>query len=101
MVDPMPAEAAEQAGFVLVMWAIGAVNLAASLTLIFFRWQLTWWLVVGFQGALFLFVVVEGIQTDPQGWFGFSSLPMATLLLLVGLPLVNAKLRPSIAEIAT
>lgn len=95
MVDPIPAEAAEQAGFVLEMCAIGALNLVAALAFVLVRRQIMWWLVVGLQGAVILIALVEGAFTDPPGWFGFSTLPLATLLLLVGARFVPAKLNPS------
>ena len=100
MVDPVPAEAAEQAGFVLDMFAIGALNLAACLVVLFLGWQVTWWGVVGLQMALFLAALVEGIRTDGPGWISFSSLPLLTLFLLVALRLVHTRLVLPAGEIA-
>ena len=101
MVDPDPAEAAEQAGFVLLICAIGAVNLVAGLAVLFLRRQVVWWLIVGLQSAVVLVALAEGVLTDPPGWFAFSTLPLTTLLLLVALRFVEAKLRPSVGQVAS
>ena len=100
MVDPIPAEAAEQAGFVLELCAIGVLNVAAALAVMLLRWPVTWWSVVGLQLAVFLLALVEAVRTDPVGWIAFSGLPLTTALLLVGLRFVKARLKPPVRQIA-
>jgi len=98
MVDSDPSEAAEQAGFVLEICVLGALNLAACLAVLLLRRQFTWWLAVGLQAAMLVAAVVEGLLTDPLGWISFSQLPLLTLILLGVLRLADAKLRRPVAE---
>lgn len=91
MVDPISAETAEQATFILLMTAVGAAELVACLALGLLRWNATWWAVVGLQAVLFVGALVEGMLTDPQGWIAFSMLPALTLVVLVGLRVLQAR----------
>jgi hypothetical protein len=75
-------EAAEQAAFVLELYAIGLLNLLASIVFVLRRSRLTWWLLVAIQVAVFVVAVTEGVLTD-LGWFYFSALPLFTLLTLL------------------
>jgi hypothetical protein len=95
LVDPISGEASEQAGFVLEMAAVGALNLVAALILVLLRSRITWWAIVALQAALFLAALAQGVRTDPPGWFAFSSLPLATLSLLIVVPFAAAKLKAS------
>ena len=75
------AEAAEQARFAIELYAIGALNLLASIAFLIRRSGWAWWLVLGIQIAVFVLALIEGVLTD-LGWFYFSSLPLLTSLLL-------------------
>jgi hypothetical protein len=81
MVGIDSAEAAEQARFAIELYAIGALNLLASIAFLFRRSSWGWWLVVGMQVGVFVLALIEGVLTD-LGWFYFSSLPLLTLFLL-------------------
>jgi len=76
------AEAAEQARFAVELYAIGALNLLASIALLLRRSGWSWWLVLGVQVGVFVLALIEGVLTD-LGWFYFSSLPLLTSFLLV------------------
>ena len=75
------AEAAEQARFATELYAIGALNLLASIAFFLRRSGWGWWLVLGTQVGIFGLAVIEGVLTD-LGWFYFSSLPLLTSFLL-------------------
>jgi hypothetical protein len=92
MASPIPSETSEQAGFVLEIGVIGALNLAAGLMVLVVRRQSAWWLVVGLQAAVLVAALVEGLLTDPIGWIAFSTLPLVTLLVLVALRFVRLNL---------
>jgi hypothetical protein len=74
-------EAAEQARIAIELYAIGALNLLASIAFLLGRSGWVWWLVLGMQVGVFVFAMIEGVLTD-IGWFYFSSLPLLTLFLL-------------------
>ena len=76
------AEAAEQARFAVELYAIGALNLLASIAFLLRRSGWSWWLVLGVQMGVFVLALIEGVLTD-LGWFYFSSLPLLTTFLLV------------------
>ena len=76
------AEAAEQARFAVELYAIGALNLLASIAFLLRRSGWSWWLVLGVQVGVFVLALIEGVLTD-LGWFYFSSLPLLTTFLLV------------------
>jgi len=76
------AEAAEQARFAVELYAIGALNLLASIAFLLRRSGWSWWLVLGVQVGVFVLALIEGVLTD-LGWFYFSSLPLLTSFLLV------------------
>ena len=76
------AEAAEQARFAVELYAIGALNLLASIAFLLRRSGWSWWLVLGVQMGVFVLALIEGVLTD-LGWFYFSSLPLLTSFLLV------------------
>jgi p-aminobenzoyl-glutamate transporter AbgT len=92
------AEAAEQARFAIELYAIGAVNLLASIAFLLRRWGWTWWLVLGVQVGVFVLAVIEGVLTD-LGWFYFSSLPLLTLFLLFAFRKRQARLKPPVEAI--
>ena len=94
MVGVDPAEAAEQARFVIELYAIGALNLLASSTFLLRRSTWSWWLVLGTQVGLFALALIEGALTD-LGWFFFGSLPLLTFLLLVAFRMGQAGLTPA------
>ena len=81
MVGINSTEAAEQAGIAIELYAIGALNLLASIAFLLGRSGWVWWLVLGMQVGVFVFALIEGVLTD-IGWFYFSSLPLLTLFLL-------------------
>ena len=74
-------EAAEQARFAIELYALGGLNLLASIPFLLRRSGWGWWLVLGTQVGVFGFALIEGVLTD-LGWFYFSSLPLLTSLLL-------------------
>ena len=86
------AEAAEQARFAIELYALGALNLLASIAFFLRRSGWGWWLVLGVQVGVFVLSVIEGVLTD-IGWFYFSGLPLLTLFLLFALRLAPARLK--------
>jgi hypothetical protein len=82
MVAINSSEAAEQARFAVELYAIGALNLLASIALLLRPSGWGWWVVLGVQAAVFVLALIEGLFTD-LGWFYISSLPLLTLFLLV------------------
>jgi hypothetical protein len=95
MVGIDSAEAAEQARFAIELFAIGALNLLASIAFLLRRTGWGWWLVLGMQVGVFVLAVIEGGLTD-LGWFYFSSLPLLTLFLLFAFPMAQARLKPPV-----
>jgi hypothetical protein len=95
MVGTDSAEAAEQARFAVELYAIGALNLLASLAFLVRRSGWGWWLVLGMQVGVFVGALIEGVLTD-LGWFFFSSLPLLTLFLLLAFRLAEAMLKPPV-----
>ena len=89
MVGIDSAEAAEQTRFAIELYAIGALNLVASIAFLLRRSGWGWWLVLGMQVGVFVLALIEGVLTD-LGWFYFSSLPVLTLLVLF----VSRRLKP-------
>ena len=87
-------EAAEQARFAIEFYAIGALNLLASIAFLLRRSGWGWWLVLGMQVGVFVLALIEGVLTD-LGWFYFSTLPLLTLFLLFGLRQAQTKLKQS------
>jgi hypothetical protein len=88
-------EAAEQARFVIELYAIGAVNLLASIAFVFRRSGWGWWLVLGMQVGVFVLALIEGVLTD-LGWFFLSGLPLLTLFLLFAFRMALARLTPPV-----
>ena len=76
-----PGETAAQARFAIELYAIGGLNLLASIAFLLRRSGWGWWLVLGTQVGVFGFALIEGVLTD-LGWFYFSSLPLLTSFLL-------------------
>jgi|ERR1700674_4382130 len=93
MVGTDSTEAAEQARFAIELYAIGALNLLASVAFLLRRSGWRWWLVLGMQVGIFVLAVIEGWLTD-LGWFYFSSIPLLTFFLLVAFRKVQAVLKP-------
>jgi hypothetical protein len=92
------AEAAEQARFATELYAIGALNLLASIAFLLRRSGWGWWLVLGIQVAVFVLALIEGVLTD-LGWFYFSSLPLLTSFLLFALRMAQTRLKPPVEAI--
>jgi hypothetical protein len=74
-------EAAEQARVAIELYAIGALNLLASVAFLLRRSGWGWWLVIGMQVGVFALALIQGVLTD-LGWFYVSSLPLVTLFLM-------------------
>jgi hypothetical protein len=92
------AEAAEQARFAIELYAIGALNLLASIAFLLRRSAWGWWLVLGIQVGVFVLALIEGVLTD-LGWFYFSSLPLLTSLLLFAFRMAQARLKQPVEAI--
>src|SRR6267378_4193667 len=92
------AEAAEQARFAIELYAIGALNLLASIAFLIRRSGWGWWLVLGIQVAVFVLALIEGVLTD-IGWFYFSSLPLLTSFLLFAFRMAQTRLKPPVEAI--
>ncbi len=95
MVGINSAEAAEQASFATELYAIGTLNLLASIAFLLRRSGLVWLLVLATQVGLFVLALIEGVLTD-IGWFYFSGLPLLTSFLLFALRRVQARRKPSV-----
>jgi hypothetical protein len=90
-------EVAEQARFAIELYAIGALNLLASIPFLLRRWGWAWWLVLGMQVGGFVFAQVEAWLIDPAdgvGWFYVSGLPLLTFFLLLAFRMAQARLKP-------
>ena len=92
------AEAAEQARFAIELYAIGGLNLLASIAFLIRRSGWGWWLVLGIQVGVFALALIEGVLTD-IGWFYFSSLPLLTSFLLFAFRMAQARLKPPVEAI--
>ena len=102
MVGIDPAEAAEQARFVIELYAIGALNLLASIAFLLRSSGRGWWLVLGMQVGAIVLGLVEGTRTgDAPGWFYFSSLPLLTLILLFAFRKAQARLNQPVEHTLT
>lgn len=93
MVGTDSAEGAEQARFAIELYAIGTLNLLASIAFLLGRSGWIWWLVLGMQVGVFVLALIEGVLTD-LGWFFFSGLPLLTLFLLFAFQMARARLKP-------
>jgi hypothetical protein len=93
MVGVDSAETAEQARFVIELYAIGALNLLGFIVFLLRRSGWGWWLVLGMQVGVFVLAQIEGWLLD-IGWFFFSGLPLLTLFLLFAFQMAQASLRP-------
>ena len=92
-------EAAEQATFVMELYAIGLLNLLASIVFVLRRSRLTWWFLVAIQVAVFVLAVTEGALTD-LGWFYFSALPLFTLITLLAFHEARIRLQPALLSLS-
>jgi hypothetical protein len=97
MVGINSAEAAEQASFATELYAIGALNLLASIAFLLRRSGWVWWLVLATQVGVFGLALIEGALTD-IGWFYFSGFPLLTSILLFALRRVQARRKPSVGR---
>ena len=95
MVGINSVEAAEQARIAIELYAIGALNLIASIAFLLRRSGWVWWLLVGMQVGVFVLALIEGAVTD-LGWFYLSSLPLLTLFLLFAFRMAQARLKPPV-----
>lgn len=96
IVSTYPAEAAEQASFAVELYAIGALNLVASIAFLLRRAAWGWWVVSGMQTGIFVLALVEGVLID-LGWYYLSSVALLTLFLLLAFRKAHASLKPSVA----
>jgi len=99
MVGSDASEAAEQAAFVMELYAIGLLNLLASIVFVLRRSRLTWWFLVAIQVAVFVLAVTEGALTD-LGWFYFSALPLFTLITLLAFHEARIRLQPALLSLS-
>ncbi|MFY9528009.1 MAG: hypothetical protein WAR24_03775 [Candidatus Acidiferrales bacterium] len=88
-------EAAEQARVAIELYAIGALNLLASIAFLLRRSDWGWWLVIGVQVGVFVLALIQGVLTD-LGWFYVSSLPLLTLFLMFTFRMPQARLKPRV-----
>ena len=93
MVGVDSAETAEQARFVIELYAIGALNLLGCIAFLLRRSGWGWWLVLGMQVGVFVLALIEGLLLD-IGWFFFSGLPLMTLFLLFAFRMAQPTLKP-------
>jgi hypothetical protein len=90
-------EAAEQARFAIELYAIGALNLLASIAFLLRRWGWAWWLALGMQVGGFVFAQIEvWLGDDGVGWFFVSGLPLLTFFLLLAFRMAQARLKPPV-----
>jgi hypothetical protein len=95
MVGIDSSEAAEQARVAIELYAIGALNLLASIAFLLRRSGWGWWLVIGMQVGAFVLALIQGVLTD-LGWFYVSSLPLLTLFLMFAFRMRQARLKPHV-----
>lgn len=82
--------------FVIELYAIGALNLLASIPFLLRGWGWGWWLVLGMQVGVFVLALIEGVLID-IGWFFFSSLPLLTLFLLLAFRMSQPRPKPAVS----
>ena len=92
------AEAAEQARFAVELYAIGALNLLASIAFLLRRSGWVWWLVIGMQVGILLFAEIEALVIDANvpGWSVFSHFPLLSLFLLFAFRMAQGRLKARI-----
>jgi hypothetical protein len=93
MVGVDSAETAEQARFVVELYAIGALNLLGCIAFLLRRSGWVWWLVLGMQACVFALALIEGAGLD-LGWYFFSGLPLLTSFLLIVFRIAQTRLKP-------
>jgi hypothetical protein len=81
MVGIDSAETAEQARFVIELYAIGALYLLGCIAFLLRRSGWGWWLTFGMHVGVFVLAPIEGVLLD-LGWLLFSGLPLLTLFVL-------------------
>jgi hypothetical protein len=92
-----PGETAAQARFAIELYAIGALNLLASIAFLLRRWGWAWWLALGMQVGGFVFAQIEvWLGDDGVGWFFVSGLPLLTFFLLLAFRMAQARLKPPV-----
>jgi hypothetical protein len=90
MVGVDSAETAEQARFVIELYAIGALNLLGCMAFLLRRSGWVWWLVLAMQLGVFVLALFEGAVLD-LGWYFFSGLPLSTSLLLIAFRMAQTR----------
>ena|ERR1700686_2577324 len=91
-------EAAEQARVAIELYAIGALNLLASIAFLLRRSDWGWWLVIGMHVGVFVLALIQGVLTD-LGWFYVSSLPLLALFLMFAFRMRQARLSRTLYRI--
>lgn len=94
MVGVDPAETAEQARFVIELYAIGALNVLGCVAFLLRRSGWVWWLVLAMQLGVFVLALIEGAVLD-LGWYFFSGLPLLTSCLLIAFRTAQTRLKPN------
>ncbi len=87
--------ASVHARFAIELCVIGALDLLASIVLLFRRWGWGWWLAIGMQVGVFVLAQIEAQLIDPNspGWSVFSSIPLLSLFLLFAVRSAEAMLK--------
>lgn len=82
--------------FAIELFAIGALNLLASIVFFLGRWRWGWWVLIGMQVGVLVLAEIEAQLIDPDspGWSAFSALPLLTLFLLFAFRIAQARLKP-------
>lgn len=93
------AEAAEQAGFTVELYAVGALSLVACIAFVLRRSGWGWWLALGIQAGSFVWAVIEGSRTD-IGWYYVSIVALLTLVLLLAFRQARATVQRPLDAIA-
>jgi hypothetical protein len=93
MVGVDSAETAEQARFVIELYAIGALNVLGCTAFLLRRSGWVWWLVLAAQLGVFVLALVEGAVLD-LGWYFFSGLPLLASCLLIAFRTAQNRLKP-------
>jgi hypothetical protein len=95
MVGIDSAETAEQARFVIELYAIGALNLLGCIAFLLRGSGWGWWFVLGMQVGVFVLALIEGVLQE-IGWFVFGGLPLVTLFLLFAFRMAQAGRKPTV-----
>ena len=92
MIGVDPAEASQQARIVAELSIVGALNVLVTILFVFRRSAVGWWVVLGFQAAVFLFALAQAMASDDGlGWSFICGLALLATGWLVAIRLSETR----------